>query len=141
MTIESARTQVAVLDAMSAELELINITGAGRMTEAPGAAPSRLARAINSALDRADEAEERSGAVLDEQRRLRADAMHCLRTPVAAVRAELEEARLHPGDTDLEGLLSRTLCAVDRLQGVIEELRLLAEPRPPEQPSAGLMAG
>ncbi|MFG1710770.1 histidine kinase dimerization/phospho-acceptor domain-containing protein [Nonomuraea sp. M3C6] len=74
------------------------------------------------------EVEQRVRILLEEQCRLGADAAHALRTPVAALRAELEEARLHPDTTDLDGLLSRTLRAVGRLQEVIEELELLAGP-------------
>ncbi|MFB4279687.1 histidine kinase dimerization/phospho-acceptor domain-containing protein [Nonomuraea sp. MTCD27] len=68
--------------------------------------------------------------VLEEQRRLSEDAAHALRTPVAALRVELEEARLNPGNVDLDRLLDRTIGAVSRLQEVIEQLQLFADPTP-----------
>ncbi|WP_342742747.1 sensor histidine kinase [Nonomuraea jiangxiensis] len=132
MATPEPRSDMVLLDAMSDELELINIGGAGgRMTETADAAVSRLAREINIVLGRLDDAERCTRTALEEQRRVGADAAHALRTPVAALRAELEEARMNPGRTDLDGLLSRTLGAVDRLQEVIRELRLLADPPKP----------
>ncbi|MGI5289087.1 histidine kinase dimerization/phospho-acceptor domain-containing protein [Nonomuraea polychroma] len=128
-TTPEARTYAHVLDAISAELELINRGAARRrITEAGDAAASRLARAINTVLRRCGDLERRARSALEEQCRLGADAAHALRTPVAALRAELEEAHLHPGHTDLDSLLSRTLSAVDRLQEVIEDLQMLAGP-------------
>ncbi|MFI7612032.1 histidine kinase dimerization/phospho-acceptor domain-containing protein [Nonomuraea terrae] len=118
-----------LLDAMAGELELINHGDTGRrMTEAADAAATRLVRAINAALARSEEAEKRARCLLEEQCRLGADAAHALRTPVAALRAELEEAVLNRGHVDLDELLSRTLSAVGRLQEVIEQLQLLAGP-------------
>jgi signal transduction histidine kinase len=128
-TTPEARTCAHVLDAISAELELINVGATrGRITEAGDAAASRLARAINIVLSRCGDVDRRARSALEEQCRLGADAVHALRTPVAALRVELEEAHLHPGHTDLDSLLSRTLRAVDRLQEVIEDLQLLGGP-------------
>jgi signal transduction histidine kinase len=128
-TTSRSRTHTHLLDAMAAELELINRGDAGgRLTETGSVAASRLACAINASLDRRDTAEDRARFLLEEQSHFSADAAHALRTPVAALRAELEEARLHPDPTDLDGLLSRTLTVVGRLQEVVEELQLLARP-------------
>lgn len=81
--------------------------------------------AITTHPGRTDEIAQRVAFVLEAQCRLAGDAAHALRTPLAALRTELEEARLHPEHIDLDSLLARTLSAVDRLQRVIEELRLL----------------
>ncbi|MFI6599522.1 histidine kinase dimerization/phospho-acceptor domain-containing protein [Nonomuraea sp. NPDC050536] len=61
---------------------------------------------------------------IGRERALGSQASHDLRTPLAGLRAELEEARLHLDQTRLDDLLTRALRNLDRLQATIEELCL-----------------
>jgi signal transduction histidine kinase len=64
---------------------------------------------------------------IDWQRRFGAEASHELRTPIAGLRAQLEEARLHPAEIDVNGLIERALNDVERLHALVDDLYLLAQ--------------
>lgn len=62
----------------------------GRADEVGG-----LARAMNRMLGRLEEAQGRLRATLDEQQRFAADASHEMRTPLTALRGEIDTLRTH----------------------------------------------
>ncbi len=79
---------------------------------------AELATTMNDMLGRLE-------AASTTNRRLVSDASHELRTPVAVMRTELEVARLEPGN-DWAGTSEVLLDELDRLQGLIDDLLLLA---------------
>ena len=79
----------------------------------------RLAVTLNDMLDRL----ERSSA---RQRSFVADAAHELRSPLTAIRAQLEIARAHPGDADWAETATDALVDVERLSRLVDDLLVLA---------------
>ncbi|WP_058046214.1 sensor histidine kinase [Streptomyces roseifaciens] len=80
---------------------------------------ARLAGTMNSTLDRLQ-------AAVDQQRRFVGDASHELRSPLAALRAELEIALAHPGDAEWTAVAEAALGDTRRLQSITSDLLLLA---------------
>ncbi|MEV0583600.1 HAMP domain-containing sensor histidine kinase [Nonomuraea sp. NPDC050310] len=79
-----------------------------------------LARTINETLDRLETA-------VVQQRRFASDASHDLRSPVTAMRAQVEEAMLHPEETDWAHTSRALLESIDRLQAIVTDLLTLAK--------------
>ncbi|WP_413101107.1 sensor histidine kinase [Streptomyces sp. Inha503] len=79
----------------------------------------RLARTMNATLDRLHRA-------MTRQRQFVADASHELRSPIAAVRAQLELVLARPSRTDWPDAVHKALRDTDRLQAVASDLLLLA---------------
>jgi signal transduction histidine kinase len=91
-----------------------------RVPAAPGGDEvARLAATMNRMLDRLQGSQER-------QRRLVSDASHELRSPVAAIRQHAEVAGQHPDAMRVDELAAATLAETDRLQGLVEDLLVLA---------------
>ncbi|PRY41606.1 sensor histidine kinase [Umezawaea tangerina] len=80
---------------------------------------SDLATALNSTLDRLQTA-------VEEQQRFVADASHELRGPIAALKAELEIALVHPDAARWPDVVARALADTERLQQLSVDLLLLS---------------
>jgi signal transduction histidine kinase len=94
---------------------------AGRRVPVPGNRDEirMLATSVNTALDRLS-------AACGQLRRFTSDASHEVRSPLTAIRAEVEEALMYPDDTDWPEVGQAVLAAVDRLQLLVTDLLFLA---------------
>ncbi|MCW2881058.1 MAG: histidine kinase, partial [Sphaerisporangium sp.] len=86
---------LAPVDAIRTELAEITATGLDRRVPMPSNQDEfkLLAETVNATLDRLESA-------YQQLRRFTSDASHDLRSPIAAMRAQLEESLMHPQDTD-----------------------------------------
>lgn len=109
------------IEAIRAQLSEISATDLSRRVPQPRGEDeiAQLARTANQTLDRL----ERSVA---RQRQFASDASHELRTPIAGLRANLEDALMHPDDTDLKEIAEAALRDTDRVEAIITDLLLLA---------------
>ncbi|MGW4896421.1 sensor histidine kinase [Kitasatospora sp. NPDC004240] len=89
---------------------------------------SRMASTTNATLDRL----ERSAV---QQQRFVADASHELRSPIAALRTNLEVSLAHPERTDWPAATAEALASVERLQQLTEDLLFLARSSGPAVPT------
>ncbi|MFI0738935.1 sensor histidine kinase [Streptomyces sp. NPDC021100] len=127
----AARRSLRPVEAIRREVAEITDTSLDRRVPVPDARDPvrRLALTTNTTLDRLETAVER-------QRRFVADASHELRSPVAALRYELETALAHPETVDAHETLRHALTATRRVQALTEDLLLLARPDRPDDPAA-----
>ncbi|MFE6050167.1 sensor histidine kinase [Kitasatospora sp. NPDC056446] len=109
------------VDAIRAELAEIGEHRLDRRVPVPrsGDEIARMARTTNATLDRL----ERSVTL---QQRFVADASHELRSPIAALRTNLEVSLAHPERTDWPAATQEALTSVERLQQLTEDLLFLA---------------
>jgi signal transduction histidine kinase len=103
--------------------ELAEITGHDLSRRVPvpdtGDEITDLAATTNHTLDRLERSAE-------TQRRFVADASHELRSPITALRAQLEVATAYPDETDWASTGASALSSADRLTDIIDELLMLA---------------
>ncbi|WP_214109174.1 sensor histidine kinase [Acrocarpospora catenulata] len=78
-----------------------------------------LAETVNDTLDRLEGAYE-------QLRRFTSDASHDLRSPITAMRTQLDEALMFPEETDWPTTATAVLAGVDRLQAIVTDLLALA---------------
>jgi signal transduction histidine kinase len=102
-------------------------------TRAPRAGVSEL----DAVADALDATAARLGDLLDRERAFSADASHQLRTPLAALRLELEAIELRG---DAPAGLAEALAQVDRLQATIDTLLAVARDAPRRDTTTDLTA-
>jgi signal transduction histidine kinase len=112
---------LAPVDAIRREVDAISASELHRRVPAPATADEigRLAGTMNEMLGRLERSHER-------QRRFVADASHELRSPVAAIRQHAEVTLAHPARSDAAELAGTVLAEGLRIQGLIDDLLLLA---------------
>jgi signal transduction histidine kinase len=92
-----------------------------RVPEPPhGDEIARLARTLNQMLDRLE-------ASAARERRFVADASHELRSPLAAIQAQLDVALAHPERVDWVSAAHEISLETQRMQRIVEDLLLLAK--------------
>jgi signal transduction histidine kinase len=98
-----------------------------RLPQEGGDELSHLARTFNGMLSRLDIAFAGMRRSMERQKRFTADASHELRTPLTTVRAYAEWAMKRPRTVDeYHEALQKIVTSVDQMNGLIEDLLLLA---------------
>jgi signal transduction histidine kinase len=111
---------LAGVDAIRTELAEITATGLDRRVPVPEPQEYRsLAETANDTLDRLEGA-------YQQLRRFTSDASHDLRSPITAMRVQVEEAKLHPDETDWPKMADAQEASLDRLQAIVTDLLTLA---------------
>ncbi|MEV4473243.1 HAMP domain-containing sensor histidine kinase [Nonomuraea sp. NPDC049504] len=122
LTWSAVRSALRPVERIRAELAEITGQDLSRRVTVPdtGDEIAGLAVTTNHTLDRLERSAE-------TQRRFVADASHELRSPISALRAQLEVAGSYPDETDWPVTCARALAAADRLTCIIDELLMLAK--------------
>lgn len=116
-----ART-LAPVNRIRARLAEITATGGGMRVPVPSTDDEirTLAETANRTLERLE-------AAVERQRRFASDASHDLRSPITAMRTQVEEALLYPEETDWPRTARALLASLDRLQAIVTDLLTLAK--------------
>ncbi|MEW1839111.1 HAMP domain-containing sensor histidine kinase [Nonomuraea angiospora] len=86
-----------------------------------------LAQTGNQMLERLESAMRKQAEAVEQQRRFAGDASHDLRSPITAMRTQVEEALLAPEDTDWRATGEALLSSLDRLQAIVVDLLTLTK--------------
>ncbi|WP_405148519.1 HAMP domain-containing histidine kinase [Sphaerisporangium sp. NBC_01403] len=107
--------------AIRSELDEINATCPGRRVPVPKGEDEihDLAQSVNHTLGRLQ-------AAMEQQRRLASDASHDLRSPITAIRAEVEDALMASQSHNWPATGRAVLGGLDRLQAIVADLLTLA---------------
>ncbi|MET9248934.1 HAMP domain-containing sensor histidine kinase [Nonomuraea sp. NPDC003709] len=109
------------VNAIRMELDKITETRPDRRVPLPRSRDEihELADSVNRTLARLE-------AAMKLQRHFTSDASHELRTPIAAIRAEVEDALHAPEETNVPTLGNTVLKSVDRLEAIVGDLLTIA---------------
>ncbi|MGW4642931.1 sensor histidine kinase [Sphaerisporangium sp. NPDC004334] len=120
-THRAVSASLSSVEAIRTELDEINADCPGRRVPTPDSEDELrdLAESVNLTLGRLQSA-------MEQQRRLASDASHDLRTPIAAIRAEVEDALMDTDDHDWQATSRAVLSGLDRLQAIVSDLLTLA---------------
>ncbi|MFG1708522.1 sensor histidine kinase [Nonomuraea sp. M3C6] len=110
------------VSAIRRELDEINASCPGRRVPVPPGEDEihELADSVNHTLARLDRA-------MTQQRHFACDASHDLRSPIAAMRAEVEDALLAPEETSVTTMGNTMLVSLDRLESIVSDLLMIAK--------------
>jgi signal transduction histidine kinase len=103
------------------ELAEITATDLGRRVPVPKQHDEMrgLSETVNHTLDRLE-------AAVEQQRRFASDASHDLRSPMTAMRVQVEEAQMHPDEADWPKTADALEASLDRLEAIVTDLLALA---------------
>ncbi|MFC5827683.1 sensor histidine kinase [Nonomuraea insulae] len=116
-----ANAALKPVTAIRAELDKINETCPERRVPYPPVQDEvhDLADSVNRTLARLQ-------AAMEQQRAFTSDASHELRSPIAAIRAEIEDALLAPEETSVPTVGNTVLSSVGRLEAIVDDLLTIA---------------
>ncbi|WP_226899470.1 sensor histidine kinase [Nonomuraea phyllanthi] len=124
-----ART-LAPVHSITRRLAEISVGGGGMRLPVPENVDDEittLAETGNHMLERLESAMKKQEAAVEQQRRFAADASHDLRSPITAMRTQVEDALLHPEEGDWRATGQALLASLDRLQAIVTDLLTLTK--------------
>jgi signal transduction histidine kinase len=121
VTYQAVGRTLAPVNAIRAQLAEITATALGRRVPVPKSQDEirMLAETVNDTLDRLE-------AAYDHLRQFTSDASHDLRSPITAVRTQVEEALMYPEDADWPRTGHAVVTEMERLQAIVTDLLALA---------------
>jgi signal transduction histidine kinase len=123
----NVRASLRPVNAIRAKLDEINAACPGRRVPVPPTDDEihEMAASVNHTLSHLETAMHQLQTALNQQRQFVSNASHDLRSPIAAMRAEAEDALLAPQETDVTKLGSAFVRSLDRLQAIVHDLLTL----------------
>ncbi|MEN3540251.1 HAMP domain-containing sensor histidine kinase [Microbispora sp. ZYX-F-249] len=123
----NVRASLRPVNAIRVELDEINGNCPSRRVPVPATDDEirAMAESVNRTLGRLEGALQQVQSALRHQRQFVSNASHDLRTPIAAMRAEVEDGMLAPEETSVPQLGSVLLPSLDRLQAIVHDLLTL----------------